>query len=139
MSSELDLAAIREAMAEKLEEIEGLFVYHLYPGSVQHFPCVVLNIPERIDYSRTSQSRLDLALWELTLIVGRIEVSAQEKLEAFISGTGDASIREKLYEDRRLGGVASNLRVIGVNTGLYVIPNNNESMLGADIQVEIMA
>lgn len=139
MSSELDLAAIREALADTLEEIEGLYVYRLYPKEVQQLPCVILNIPERIDYSRTSQQKLDAATYELTVIIGRVDPSAQTKLEGFISGSGDTSIREKLYSNRRLGGVISNMRVIGVNTGLYVIPNGAESYLGADIQVEIMA
>ena len=116
MSSELDLSAIREALADVLEEIDGLFVYRTYPGTVLQLPCVILSLPERIDYSRTSHQRLDLALYEMTLIIGRVDPRAQVALEGLISGKGATSIREKLYADRKLGGIISNLRVIGVNT-----------------------
>lgn len=138
MATEFDIPAIREALHDRLGEISGLFVYDFFPGTATVLPCVVIFPPEQVDYRQTP--RLDLGRWQLTILIGKMSPVAQRSLEQYLSGKGDSSIIEKIYEDRTLGGVVSQIAVTGGTTGLYVIDNNSgDSILGFDLTVEITA
>ena len=96
--SGLDLAAIREALHGQLSDaLDGVFVYELWPGTPQIFPCVVLFPPDRVDYQRTAHRGLDMATWELLALAGRMSPTSQAWLEGLMSGAGDLSVVEALY------------------------------------------
>lgn len=136
--SGLDLAAIREALADRLATIPGLYVYRQWPGTPSILPCAVIFPPDSVDYSKTSQRGLDLATWDVLTLVGPLAPTSQAFLEGLMSDVGDLSVITCLYEDRRLGGLVSNLRVPEITTGMYAVSRNaNDDVAGCEFRVEI--
>jgi hypothetical protein len=63
---------------------------------------------------------LDQASVDIYVIVQRIsERTAQDKLDEFLAGTGEGSIKTALESDRSLGGLVDTLRVISAESGTY--------------------
>ena len=63
---------------------------------------------------------LDQASVDVFVIVQRIsERTGQEKLDAFLAGSGNGSIKTALESDRTLGGLVDTLRVITAESGTY--------------------
>lgn len=138
--SNLDLAAIREALAAQLDTIDGLFVYRQWPGQPSILPCIVLWPPESIDYSRTFQRGLDIATWHLVALVGPVSPTSQAFLEGLMSGTGALSVITCLRANPKLEGLISNSKVTGVESGIYSLgTGGNDSVIGCEITLEVAA
>lgn len=139
--SGLDLSGIREAMADQLRQLDGVFVYERWPGTPQVVPCLVIFPPDRIDYSKTFARGLDEATWQLLALVGPMSPTGQTLLEALMSGTGDHSVIECLGQDRTLGGVVSGLKVPEATSGVYSVPmsGGTQALLGVEFTITVMA
>jgi hypothetical protein len=83
-------------------------------------PCAVvgqLDFTFDIDNARG----LDQGSVDVFVIVQRIsERSGQEKLDNFLAGSGNGSIKTALESDRTLGGLVDTLRVITAESGTYI-------------------
>jgi hypothetical protein len=136
----MDLEAITAALAARLREIEGLYVYDRWPGTPSQVPCCVIMPPDTIRYTETSRRGLDIATFYLLVIVGRMSPTSHATLLGYLSGTGAASFITKIGEDRTLGGAVAAIKVTEVTTGLYVVArNSSDETLGCEIAVEIAA
>jgi hypothetical protein len=109
---------VRDALKANLQTITGLRVYDLIPDVIVP-PCAVvgqLDFTFDIDNARG----LDQASVDIYVIVQRIsERSGQEKLDNFLAGSGNGSIKTALESDRALGGLVDTLRVITAESGTY--------------------
>ena len=113
-----NINGVRDALKKNLQTITGLRVYDLIPDVVVP-PCAVvgqLDFTFDIDNARG----LDQASVDIFVIVQRIsERSGQDKLDLFLAGSGNGSIKTALESDRTLGGLVDTLRVISADSGTY--------------------
>lgn len=136
--SSLDLVAIRLALHTELSKIDGLYVYKVPPSTPSIFPCALIYPPQEIDWKKTA--KLDMATYELLVLVGRAAPDNFATLEAYMSGTGDKSIIKTLYANPTLDNTISNLRLPNLSTGIYSVSRSSgEDVLGVEFNVEVMA
>lgn len=109
---------VRDGLKTRLQTITGLRAYDLIPDTVVP-PCAVvgqLDFTFDIDNARG----LDQASVDVFVIVQRIsERTGQDKLDNFLAGSGNGSIKTALESDRSLGGLVDTLRVISAESGTY--------------------
>ena len=114
----LNIGPVRDALKKNLQTITRLRVYDTIPDVVTPPAAVVgqLDFTFDIDNARG----LDQASVDIYVIVQRIsERTAQDKLDEFLAGTGEGSIKTALESDRSLGGLVDTLRVISAESGTY--------------------
>jgi hypothetical protein len=109
---------VRDGLKTRLQTITGLRAYDLIPDTVVP-PCAVvgqLDFTFDIDNARG----LDQAQVDVLVIVQRFsERAGQDKLDAYLAGTGSTSIKAAIEGDRTLGGTVNTLRVTGAEAGTY--------------------
>jgi hypothetical protein len=111
-------STVRDGLKTRLATITGLRSYDLIPDVVTP-PCAIvgqLDFTFDIDNARG----LDQAQLDVYVIVQRFsERAGQDKLDAYLSGSGASSIKTALEGDRTLGGAINTLRVTGAEAGTY--------------------
>jgi hypothetical protein len=109
---------VRDGLKTRLQTITGLRAYDLIPDTVVP-PCALvgqLDFTFDIDNARG----LDQAQVDVLVIVQRFsERAGQDKLDAYLAGTGSSSIKTAIEGDRTLGGTVNTLRVTGAEAGTY--------------------
>jgi hypothetical protein len=114
---------VRDGLKTRLQTITGLRVYDLIPEPVTP-PCAVvgqLDLTFDIDNARG----LDQANVDVYVIVQRFsERAGQDKLDAYLAGSGSSSIKTAIEGDRTLGGVVNTLRVTSAESGQYESQGN---------------
>lgn len=111
-------STVRDRLKSALQTISGLRAYDLIPDTVVPPAAVVgqLDFTFDIDNARG----LDQAQVDVLVIVQRFsERSGQDKLDAFLAGSGASSIKAALESDRTLSGAVNTLRVTGAEAGTY--------------------
>ena len=109
---------VRDGLKTRLETISGLRVYDLIPDTVTPPAAVVgqLDFTFDIDNARG----LDQAQVDVLVIVQRFsERTGQDKLDAYLAGSGASSIKAAIEGDRTLAGAVNTLRVTGAEAGTY--------------------
>lgn len=114
----IDISGVREALKTNLRTIPNIRVYDRIPDVVVP-PCAVvgqLDFTFDVDNARG----LDQASVDVYVIVQRFsEQAGQDKLDLFLAGSGNRSIKTALETDRTLGGLVDTLRVISAESGTY--------------------
>jgi hypothetical protein len=114
---------VRDGLKTRLQTITGLRVYDLIPEPVTP-PCAVvgqLDLTFDIDNARG----LDQANVDVYVIVQRFsERAGQDKLDAYLAGSGSSSIKTAIEGDRTLGGTVNTLRVTAAESGQYESQGN---------------
>jgi hypothetical protein len=109
---------VRDGLKTRLQTITGLRAYDLIPDTVVP-PCAIvgqLDFTFDIDNARG----LDQAQVDVLVIVQRFsERAGQDKLDAYLAGSGASSIKTAIEGDRTLGGTVNTLRVTGAEAGTY--------------------
>jgi hypothetical protein len=108
----------RDGLKTQLQAIEGLRVYDLIPDVVTP-PCAIVG---QLDFTFDINNArgLDQAQCDVFVIVQRFsERAGQDKLDAYLSGSGASSIKAAIESDRTLGGAVDTLRVTGAEAGTY--------------------
>jgi len=108
----------RDGLKTQLQAIEGLRVYDLIPDVVTP-PCAIVG---QLDFTFDINNArgLDQAQCDVFVIVQRFsERAGQDKLDAYLSGSGTSSIKAAIESDRTLGGAVDTLRVTGAEAGTY--------------------
>ena len=101
-----------------MQTISGLRAYDLIPDTVVPPAAVVgqLDFTFDIDNARG----LDQAQVDVLVIVQRFsERTGQDKLDAYLAGSGASSIKAAIEADRTLSGAVNTLRVTGAEAGTY--------------------
>jgi hypothetical protein len=129
-----NINGIRDALKNNLQNITNLRVYDLIPDIVTP-PCAVVG---QLDFTFDIDNMrgLDQASVDVYVIVQRIsERTGQDKLDNFLSGSGNGSIKTAIESDRSLGGLVDTLRVISAESGTYT--SGDQSFLSYRYNVTI--
>jgi hypothetical protein len=104
------LSAVRTALAGAADNITGLRASATVPDSINPPTFVVGEITQSFD--QTMQRGLDEILITCRLYVSRADDKhGQDKLDAYLAGSGSSSIKATVEADRTLGGACSTLRL----------------------------
>jgi len=112
------ISDIREGIKKNLSSIDGLRAYDLVPDVIVP-PCVVVG---QLDFTfdLNNARGLDQANLDVFVIVQRFsERTGQNKLDKYLAGSGDYSIKAAIESDRTLGGACNTLRVTSAESGTY--------------------
>jgi len=112
------ISDIREGIKQNLSSIDGLRCYDLVPDVIVP-PCVVVG---QLDFTfdLNNARGLDQANLDVFVIVQRFsERTGQDKLDTYLAGSGDNSIKAAIESDRTLGGACNTLRVTSAESGTY--------------------
>lgn len=95
------LTDIRDALKQTISQF-GLQVYGTVPDVTNTPACVIE--PDTIDYTVAMAMGGDTYVFRLMVLVAATELSnAQKKLDQYITGQGEKSIRQFLFENSSLG------------------------------------
>jgi hypothetical protein len=109
---------VRDGLKTALQNIAGLRVYDTIPENPQPPAAIVGQLDMNFDINNARG--LDLATVEVYLLVQRMDVrSGQNKLDGFLAGSGDNSVKAAIEADKTLGGVCNTLRVLSAESGQY--------------------
>jgi len=88
----MDLAAVMDAVGDRLDTIAGLRVFR-YPPDKLTPPAAVVSYPDKIDPHGTYNRGMARMTLPVVLVVGRVSVrSARDQLAAYAKDTGASSI-----------------------------------------------
>jgi len=109
----LTISSVRDAAQTQLATITGLRTYDLIPDTVNVPAAVVGNL--ELEWDEAMQRGLDFATFDVLLITSRMsDRSAQDKLDAYLAGTGASSVKTVLEGGSPTGtlnGTVSTVRV----------------------------
>ena len=109
---------VREGLKKNLQEIDGLRVYDLVPDNPQPPSAIIGQLDLVFDLNNARG--LDQANIDVLVIVQRFsERTGQDKLDKYLSGSGDYSIKAAIEADRTLDGSVDTLRVTSAQSGVY--------------------
>jgi hypothetical protein len=133
-----DISTLRTAIATNLATVSGLRTAATVPDQIN--PPVAVVMPTSITYDMAfARSGGDEYEFSVMVIVGRVdERTAQNKLDAFCSGTGAQSIKAAIESNRTLGGAAFDCRVTSLrNYSQVSVADVN--YLAAEFAVQVFA
>ena len=82
-------------------------------------PCAIIGQLDLV-FDLNNARGLDSASVDVMVIVQRFsERTGQDKLDKYLSGSGDYSIKAAIESDRTLGGAVDTLRVTAAQSGVY--------------------
>lgn len=109
---------VREGLKQNLKEIADFRIYDLVPDNPQP-PCAIIGQLD-LTFDLNNARGLDQANIDVLVIVQRFsERTGQEKLDKFLSGSGDYSIKTAIESDKTLNGAVDTLRVTSAQSGVY--------------------
>lgn len=109
---------VRDGLKKNLQEIDGLRVYDLVPDNPQPPSAIIGQLDLTFDLNNARG--LDQANIDVLVIVQRFsERTGQEKLDKYLSGAGDYSIKAAIEADKTLDGAVDTLRVTSAQSGVY--------------------
>lgn len=109
---------VRDGLKENLKEIPDFRIYDLIPDNPQP-PCAMIGQLD-LTFDLNNARGLDVANVDVLMIVQRFsERTGQDKLDKFLSGSGEYSIKAAIESDRTLNGAVDTLRVTSAQAGVY--------------------
>lgn len=124
-----------QALKDALTTIAGLRVYDHIADSFQT-PAAMVAI-ETVDYHQAFRGGDSVYTFRISLLVARTDDrTAQRKLEAFLSYSGDQSIRQAIEADPTLG-LKIQTCVVTSGGNIAAIQVNEATYLGVDFDVTV--
>ena len=131
------MAQIRDGLKTTISNISGLRVYDTVPDQAINFP-VCLFIPTSIEFDLAMQRGTDRYEFELTVAVQRADSrTAQDKLDAFVTGSGSSSIRQIIYNNKSLGLSDTDARVVNMSNYAADVSLNGIDGVGANLEIQV--
>lgn len=129
---------LRTGLATNLSTISGLRTAATVPDQIN--PPIAVVMPTSITYDTAfARTGGDEYEFSVMVIVGRVdERMAQNKLDAYCSGTGSQSIKAAIESNRTLGGKAFDCRVTSLRNYTQVSVAD-VTYLAADFAVQVYA
>ena len=132
------LAQIRDGLKTTVSNISGLRCYDTVPDNAINFP-VAIFIPTEIEFDLAMQRGTDLYTFDMLVAVQRADSrTAQDKLDAFITGSGSSSIRQIIFNNRTLGLTDTDARVVSVSNISADVTVNGIDAIGANIEIQVI-
>ena len=92
----MDLAAVMQAVSDRLDTIDGLRCSAFPPGTVTP-PAAIVSYPESIDFDQTYRRGTDRMTLPVVLVVGKVSDRAtRNNLAPYCKGSGASSVKEVL-------------------------------------------
>jgi hypothetical protein len=115
---------VRTGLGVALDTIAGLRAFDYVPDSLSP-PAAVVE-PLEVDYDEAMRRGLDVYRAFILVIVGRMsDRSSQDRLDAYVAGSGASSVKAALETDRTLGGACSTLQVTSARPREVVVSGVN--------------
>lgn len=115
---------VRAGLGTALDTITGLRVFDYVPDSLSP-PAAVVE-PLEVDYDEAMKRGLDFYRAFILIIVGRMsDRSSQDRLDAYVAGSGASSVKAALEANRTLGGACSTLQVTSARPREVVVSGVN--------------
>ena len=125
---------VRTGLAAALDTIAGLRCFDYVPDSLAP-PAAVVE-PIEINYDEAMARGLDFYRCYALVIVGRMsDRSSQDRLDAYVAGSGVSSVKAAIENDKTLGGACSTLQVIGALPRTIVV--SGIDMIAYRFEVEV--
>jgi hypothetical protein len=133
-----DVSALRAGIATNLATVSGLRTAATVPDQIN--PPIAVVMPTSITYDTAfARSGGDEYEFSVMVIVGRVdERMAQNKLDAYCSGSGTQSIKAAIQSNRTLGGQAFDCRVTSLRS-YNQISVADVTYLAAEFVVQVYA
>ncbi len=112
----MSVEAIREAISDRLDTIDGLAAFAYVPDSINAMPCAY-PFPSGTDYDVTMAAGAHWQTWTVEVVVNIASgKAAQIQLDGFIEPSGPLSVKEAIeqYDEPgrvTLGGACNDLHV----------------------------
>lgn len=104
------VSELRDGLKANLATISGLRTTDTVPDNPN--PPIAIVLPQSIQYDNAFQRGMNTYTFSVLVIVNRSsERTAQNALDAYVSGTGTRSIKLAIESDKTLGGKAFDVRV----------------------------
>ena len=134
----VSIATIRDGLKTRLATISGLRAFDTIPDNLSP-PCAVVGMPTAIDYDLSMARGADRFTFPVRVIVGRVtERQAQDRLDAYASGSGSSSIKAAIEADPTLSASAMSARVTGAS-GFGVYDLGGAVYLGFELSIDVIA
>ena len=131
------LAEIRDGLKTTVSNISGLRCYDTIPDNAINFP-VAIFIPTEIEFDLAMQRGTDLYTFDMLVAVQRADSrTAQDKLDAFITGSGSSSVRQVIYNNKTLGLSDTDARVVNMTNYAADVNLNGIDGVGANLTIEV--
>ena len=135
------LQAIRDGIANVIKgQIPSLHVYDTVPDAT-NFPAVIVQPDPKKSADLQGAFARGMDTWHVLIYVlvprGTDVRAAQEKLDRFITGGGDRSVREALWNRPDLGLAETDLNAVGVEAYGGSFDTANTPCLGAILRTEV--
>lgn len=132
-----DLADIRGGLAARLRTINGLLVSEQIPEQIT--PPMAVIMLDRVDYHGAFKGGLTHWQFVISIFVGRMaEQAAQDRLDEYLSWSGQQMIRDALEADQSLGGKAQTCTVQAARA-IRPMPVGDAFYLGVEFEVRVYA
>ena len=130
------LSELRAGIAANLATVAGLRTSATIPDQVT--PPMAVVMPQNITYDTAfARGGGDEYEFTVTVIVGRVdERTAQNRLDAYCSGSGSSSIKAAIQSDKTLGGKAFDCRVTSLRNYNQIIVGDT-TYLSAEFVVQV--
>lgn len=126
---------VRSGLKTRFETIAGLKGYAVAPAT-PIVPCA-FPLPAAIEYDEAMARGSDQLTFTLVLLLAKYSTEMdQSKLDAYLAGSGAASIKAAVEGDGTLGGACDWVRVARV-TAYGQIEYNGVDYLGARLTAEV--
>lgn len=107
------VSELRDGLKANLATITGLRTADTVPDNPN--PPIAIVLPQSVQYDNSFQRGMNTYTFSVLVIVNRVsERTAQNSLDAYVSGTGSRSIKLAVESDKSLGGKAFDVRVSDV-------------------------
>lgn len=128
-------SSVRDGLKTALATITGLRTYDIIPDGIAP-PAAVVGLLS-LDFDMSMGRYLDHADIEVMVIVGRMsERAAQDKLDAYLAGSGSGSIKAAIEADTTLGGSVQTCRVLSASPTTITV--SGADMLCYRYQIEVI-
>lgn len=126
--------SVRTGLAARLDTITGLRCFDYVPDSLSP-PAAVVE-PIEVVYDEAMARGLDFYRCYILVIVGRMsDRSSQDRLDAYVAGSGASSVKAAIEADKTLGGACSSLQVAAALPRTIVV--SGVDMIAYRFEVEV--
>lgn len=131
------LSQIRDGLKTTVSNISGIRCYDTVPDNAINFP-VAIFIPSAIEFDLAMQRGTDLYTFDMLVAVQRADSrTAQDKLDAFVTGSGSSSIRQIIYNNKTLGLSDTDARVVNMSNYAADVNLNGVDGVGANLEIQV--
>lgn len=132
----MDLAAVMQAVADRLDTIAGLRVFAYPPDMPPSPPAVVVSYPDTLTYDETYGRGMDRLELPIVVLVGKVsDRASRDKIAMWVNGSGATSIKTVLESGTYTA--FDTIRCMRVEFDIVTFGGTGSELLAATITVDI--